>query len=390
MRRIGGLFELSATDLVGHLNCRHLTQLDRAVAEGRLAKPHVWDPLLQVLARRGSIHEEEYVRHLSVSGLDAVRIDAPDVSEQAVSATLAAMRRGVPVIAQGALSSLGWIGRPDILRRREVPSTLGNWQYEPIDTKLARETKAGTILQLSLYADLLAEVQGAAPEYMYVVVPWSAFEPEAYRFADYAAYFRKVKASLRKALDGPANADTYPDPKPHCDICRWREACDKRRRDDDHLSLVAGISKLQIVELNGRGITTARSLAGMTLPLDWKPGRGSAPLYVRAREQARLQLESRETGILQFELLPVEKGFGLACLPEPSHGDLFFDLEGDPFVSEEGLEYLFGYVFEDANGERVYRSRWAFSRADEKSAFEEFIDFVIARLAQFPDLHIYH
>jgi len=57
--------------------------------------------------------------------------------------------------------------------------------------------------------------------------------------------------------------DAYPDPKEHCDICRWREPCDKRRRDDDHLCLVAGISKLQINELKQRGIATVQSLAGI-------------------------------------------------------------------------------------------------------------------------------
>jgi hypothetical protein len=36
--------QLSASDLVGHLNCRNLTELDLAVAKGDLAKPKVWDP----------------------------------------------------------------------------------------------------------------------------------------------------------------------------------------------------------------------------------------------------------------------------------------------------------------------------------------------------------
>jgi hypothetical protein len=58
------------------------------------------------------------------------------------------MQCGVPVIAQAALAHQDWNGRADILRRVEVSSALGGWSYEPIDTKLARETKAGTILQL--------------------------------------------------------------------------------------------------------------------------------------------------------------------------------------------------------------------------------------------------
>ena len=133
-----------------------------------------------------------------------------------------------------------------------------------------------------------------------------------------------------------------------------------------------------------------RGLAGMPLPLDWTPDRGAAESYGRIREQARVQVEAREAGEGKFDVLPVEDGFGLTRLPEPSDGDIFFDLEGDPFVDEHGLEYLFGYLFIGETGETGYRSEWAFSRADEKKVFEGFVDFVMARWAQFPSMHIYH
>ncbi len=391
MKRIEDSLELSAIDLVGYLNCRHLSELDRAVAEGALAKPKVWNqPLLQILWEQGLVHEQNYVEHLTKDGVEFVRIEGIEVTDEAVSQTLAAMKRGARVIVQGALSHDSWVGRADILRRIEVPSAIGNWSYEVIDTKLARETKAGTVLQLCLYSDLLTEAQGLEPEYMYVVAPWSDFEPQQYRFADYAAYFRKVKHGLSAALAKRDTVGTYPDPIEHCDICRWRQTCEKRRHGDDHLCLVAGISKIQINELNQRGITTVRGLAGMPLPLDWKPDRGAAESYGRIREQARVQIEGREAGEGKFELFPVETGFGLTRLPEPSDGDIFFDLEGDPFVGEHGLEYLFGFLFIGETGQTVYRSEWAFSRVEEKQTFEDFVDFVMARWEQFPSMHIYH
>ena len=390
MKKTGTSFELSATDLVGYLNCRHLSILDRAVAEGTLAKPKVWDPLLEILWERGSIHEQNYVSHLQKAGLDVVRIDGVHVTDEAVKETLEAMQQGIAVIVQGALSHNGWGGRADILRRVEKPSAIGDWSYEVVDTKLARETKAGTILQLCLYSDLLTAAQGVAPEYMYVVAPWSDFEPKQYRFADYAAYFRKVQRALQESLTDQEAEETYPDPKEHCDICRWRKNCDKRRRDDDHLCLVAGISKLQINELKKHGIDTVQDLAALPLPLPWRPERGSVNAYSRVREQARIQVEARESGEGKFELLQVEHGFGLTCLPEPSPGDIFFDLEGDPFVGEHGLEYLFGYVITDGNGDAVYKSDWAFTRTEEKQVFERFVDFVMERWEKHPDLHIYH
>jgi uncharacterized protein len=222
------------------------------------------------------------------------------------------------------------------------------------------------------------------------VTPWTDFEPQQYRFADYAAYFRKMKHALQAAMAALPAGDTYPDPIEHCDICRWREACDQRRHNDDHLCLVAGISKIQINELRARGIVTVRSLGAMPLPLAWKPDRGSADSYLRIREQARIVVDARAAGTGKFELLPVEPGFGLTRLPEPSHGDVFLDIEGDPFVGEHGLEYLFGYLFEDAQGALVYEGDWALTRADERRAFERFVDFVMARWAQFRSLHIYH
>ena len=41
MFKVGKTVQLSASDLVGHLNCRNLTELDLAVAKGALAKPRV-------------------------------------------------------------------------------------------------------------------------------------------------------------------------------------------------------------------------------------------------------------------------------------------------------------------------------------------------------------
>lgn len=76
--------------------------------------------------------------------------------------TIAAMRRGVPVFVQAALADGGWLGGADILRRREKPSAIGARSYEPIDTKLARETRAGSA-PLCICADLLTTMQGCAP-----------------------------------------------------------------------------------------------------------------------------------------------------------------------------------------------------------------------------------
>lgn len=387
MKLVEGLLRPSASDLAGFLNCRHLTELEKAVARGELNRPKFWDPTLEALWARGQAHEKDYVQSLAEQGFESVVIAGIDIDDEAVAATQAAMAAGAPIIVQAALRSGRWAGRADVLRRVERPSALGEWSYEAVDAKLARETKGGTILQLSLYSDLLGQAQGLAPEHMYVVRPWTDFQPEEYRVDDFAAFYRKVKASFEAALE--VNGATYPEPVEHCDICTWKPVCNQRRRDDDHLSLVAGLTKLQQGELDSRGVSTLAALAAMPLPVAWKPERGTAASYERLCLQARLQLEARQTGAIPYQLLAPEPGVGLALLPEPSEGDIFLDFEGDPFVGEAGLEYLLGYQYCDA-GEWKYVALWALDRVQEKAAFEQFIDFVIGRREAYPDLHIYH
>ena len=389
MFKVDQALRLSATDLVGHLNCHHLTQLDVQEVHGSITRPVFRDAFLEVLWERGAQHEHSYVEHLIASGHQVVRIEGVGVTPDLVAQTLAAMRVGAQFIIQAALLAAPWGGRADVLRRVELPSELGAWSYEIIDAKLARATKGGTLLQLCLYADLLASVQGRWPEHVYVVTPASNFEPQRFRTAGYAAYYRHVKRSLLQALRADAAVATYPDPKAHCELCHWRRPCDGQRRSDDHLCLVAGITRIQTSQLQRRGVATTAALATMPLPLQWRPERGVAQSYERAREQARVQVAARTTQQPVFECIAPEPGCGLARLPEPSPGDIFFDIEGDPFSGEGGLEYLFGYVYTRA-GRHTYVGEWALTREDERRAFERCVDFVMARWAKFPTLHIYH
>ena len=188
----------------------------------------------------------------------------------------------------------------------------------------------------------------------------------------------------------PGSAGTYPDPVEHCRVCAWFPVCIERRRADDHLSLVAGMSRAATERLGQAAIPTLAALA--TSPLDRPIPDLNDRTRVRLREQARLQLAGRERGRLLYELIapvPTEPGRGLATLPAPAPLDLFFDIEADPWVLDDGLEYLLGVV-ELRDGEPVYRPIWGHDRRDEKLAFERFIDLVIGRLDADPSMHVYH
>jgi hypothetical protein len=107
------------------------------------------------------------------------------------------------------------------------------------------------------------------------------------------------------------------------------------------------------------------------------------------REQARLQVAGRNAHRPVHEVLAITEGHGLSLLPEPSAGDVFFDLEGDPFVGLTGREYLFGLVLEDAVRLR-YECRWALTTVDEREAFKWLVDTVMDRWVLYPSMHIFH
>ena len=389
MKILSDQISLTASDLVGHLSCRHLTQLDVQVAKGQRDKPEHWDPLLEILRERGFRHEQEFVRRLQEQGLTVAIVEGAGIDDTSVEETVRQMRSGVDIIIQGALRYGRWTGRADVLRKIQSPSLLGEWSYEVTDTKLARETKGTTVLQLCLYSDLLSQTQGREPENAYVVTPGTDFVPEVYRIADFSSFFRKVRLAAENATLGAPTA-TYPEPNPHCDNCRWYNDCERRLREDDSLTFVAGISKNQMTELRERDISRLGDLAAMPTPIEWTPKRGAAQTYEKIALQANIQMRGREAGSPFHELLPIEKDFGLCLLPEPNPGDVFLDLEGDPFAGENGLEYLFGYVFLADDGMPRYGSHWALNREEEKSAFESFVDFITERQRAYPGLRIYH
>ncbi len=304
--------ELSASDLSHFLACRHRTALDLAVAQGMRAAPSWVDPALVLLQERGLEHERRYVEQLREQGLEGVDLSA-DSGEDAVARATDAMRAGVGLIVQPAFRIGRWFGRPDLLRRVETPSAFGPWSYEVVDTKLAKETRGGTILQLVLYSELLLAVQAAAPERFHVVTPDPVSPVQSYRVQEFAAYFRLVRRRLEATTlqdPGAIAAANYPEPVAHCDVCRWWSTCDRRRREDDHLTLVAGISHLQTRELEKAGVTTLAGLGTLPLPLPFRPRRGAADTYVRVREQARIQLRGRSEGKPVHELLPLVAGPG--------------------------------------------------------------------------------
>lgn len=383
MQLIAGHKRFSASDLVNFSACVHLTHLDMVNLETPLPKA-VDSEEMVLIQDKGFAHEARYWEHLKSTQSDAVDLTAAGTTDdQKFAATVQALTGGAQVVFQATLLEDPWVGHADFLVRVDRPSRLGDFSYEVADTKLARTSQAKFLVQLCLYSDMLARVQGVIPQHMHVVL--GDGRKETFLVDDYLRYFRRLQARFLQWVE-LAERTTYPEKVDRCGQCRWRDICAARWETDDHLNRVANISKTQIVKLRAAGVDTLEKLS--SLPTRQVISRIQPETVQRLAHQARLQRQSKESGQPVFDVLPLREAKGFARLPQPAEGDLFFDMEGDP-MTEGGLEYLFGlYFFQD--GKPVFKPFWAHSRADERLSFEAFMDFVMAHLRRFPGAHIYH
>src|SRR6478735_4964311 len=353
----------SASDLVGFLECEHVATLGLIDLVTPLQRAEDDESAL-LIQQKGYAHEAEYLAALEEKGLQVAKVSHDGSPEALVQQTRTAMEDGPDVIFQAALRSDVLYGRADFLRRVERPSNLGAFSYEVLDTKLARSAKAKFVVQLAFYSDLLAAAQGIAPQLMHVILGDGT--EQTFRVADYSRYFRKARDRFLAFVARYPKA-TYPARCDYCPFCTWRDACDARWKADDHLNQVARIKHKQIERLQAAGTDTLEALAQLA-PTS-RIAKLSPDTFATLRSQAALQLARRRTGVPSVELLELdpEARRGFHRMPAPDAGDVFFDMEGDPF-ERDGLEYLFGLRFVDG-GRPHFKAIWAHDRATEGQAF---------------------
>lgn len=381
MRLIDGGLRLSASDLMRFKGCRHAAALDlRRIEKGDIT-PGTDSEEALLLQRQGDAHEAAFLGSLRDAGHGVTEIAKDGISlETAVAHTRAAMAAGAEVIFQGAFLGGSWGGYSDFLERVDRPSQLGNWSYEVVDTKLKRSPDPKHVLQLALYSDLLAEMQGAPPERAHLEL--GNGERFTIRLDDVSAYARQARRAFENFIaDRPP---TRPEPVAACAQCLWTDHCKAEWDRTDSLALVAGISRSQRDKLEAAGIATLGALAAH----EGRVPRLAPETQDRLRTQAALQASRRAGGSPSFSLRPYEAGRGFALLPEADDGDIFYDIEGDPY-HPGGLEYLHGLWLRD-EGEWHFRAFWAHDRAAEGRAVEELLGFLSDHMRRHPQAHIYH
>nr|WP_249777210.1 bifunctional RecB family nuclease/DEAD/DEAH box helicase [Arthrobacter sp. C9C5] len=406
----------SASDLVVAVGCEYqlLRKLDEKL--GRAPKADFGpDEMLQHAAVLGDVHERKvldgFVGEFGTwdpargrGVYDVVPATAMDRAtlEAKHHESIEALRAGADVVFQAAFFDGQFHGRSDFLVRQ------ADGGYAVFDTKLARHAKVTALLQLAAYGDQL--LKAGIPVDPSVTLVLGATVQLAHGGYDYVRSHHKLAEILpvfrerRERFLALTAAHIA-----HAEAVRWGtedvtacgrcDYCQEQVKATDDLLLVARMNSVQRKNLHDLGIQTVTELAQATLA---KP----TPALLRLQEQARMQsgvgpadgeVHYRKDGeehTLRYGVLPQNT---LAELPPPSPGDIFFDFEGDPLWQDSatgmwGLEYLFG-VIEAPTGPGVpgvFRPFWAHSRAAEKQAFLDFLDYVEQRRRDYPDMHVYH
>jgi len=343
--------------------------------------------LEELLFDAGLEHEKLLIAQLIRDGKRVAELRGRQ-DEADYDATLEAMRSGADFIWQASLRNGEMRGSADLLERIEQPSVLGDWSYIPIECKLSSHPKPIYLVQACAYCELLTPLLGSRPELFKLYLGGGQFQN--YRSTEFWSWYELLRQRYRD-FRASFNPNLEPEDAPG-DHGLWEPLIQQRLEANRDLVLVAGMRQSQRTKLRTAAISTIEQLA--TSPEN-QPVAGLDPaMLARLRDQARIQVASaaRNDDRPAFEVRPVEQqAKGLAMLPAPDAGDIWFDMEGFPDpVSGEKLEYLFGACYRDRAGELQFLPWWAHTSTEEKQAFDGFIQWVQRRRLTYPNLHVYH
>jgi len=323
-----------------------------------------------------------------------------------IAQTLDLMHQGVPIVYQGGLEHRAphsvFKGKPDFLVKQgwllefvdglltarlqqEIP---GPPKYIVWDAKYSSHPKPEYALQVAIYVEALDAHGLKAPNARHGLILGNR-TMMSFQEGEIVPATRIAREELEEVIarvSGSPAASQLESFTWHCagnrecEICEYPKLCEKDREETQDLLLVAGLGKNLRGKLNAAGIRTLGDLAQSELE---KVPDVTKATFEKMQKQAALQLLSMETNRPEHVLLEDPL---LQFLPRPSDGDVFFDMEGFPYFPDGGLEYLFGNWTRDSG----FTDFWAVDRAEEKQAFIKFMTWVMDRMDDHPDAHIFH
>lgn len=351
---------------------------------------------------QGNIWERQLFAELKESiGDQFVELTSFDLND-----TINQMNQGTPVIAQGymtkMLGNVMWSGLADLLicddyefvyidqKLSAVPKNSGDpSKYAVFDIKHSSKAKDSYRLQVASYHEVLIELGYAGGDLGLVL---KGFALPTFDATEVLAELEAARAPLLETLNShhPSEPFEIESMQWHCtkpatcsDIyCDYPEQCKQEFLAEDHLFQLPTKFPSHLISLKDAGYGTVESLLGLD-PETEIPGLKQQFVHHYTR-WAAIVYNEKFSGQPFFSQIgkPTEVG-----LPELSSGGLFFDIEWfNPVGNVEDLNFMWGLLIQMPTS----RPFWEMTTIKKKKAFQEFIEFSVAKLESDPNMHIYH
>ncbi|MCP4542931.1 MAG: TM0106 family RecB-like putative nuclease [Chloroflexi bacterium] len=268
------------------------------------------------------------------------------------------------VILDAVVEANGLCCSFDALRRRppRPPNELS--YYEPIRFCRTTPTRKNQHV-LAFDALVLSDFQNAIP--IFGNIMWgSDFSTKRIRLP---ALLDEARVRVAKLSEQFQNVDTPPPLlNDHCRLCEFNALCKAEAVEQDHLSLLTGMSTKEIRKHNQRGIFTVNQLS-YTYRYRRPPK--------RAKKLAMPHNFALQARSLRENTIPVHGTFDLPN----TETNVFLDIEGLP---DRKFYYLIGVLVATRHDVK-YHGFWT-DDDQQGSNFQEFLSF----LSVFPDCPIFH
>lgn len=333
-------------------------------------------PFVELLWARGAAHEEEIVAKLGVSFVDLSTFDG---SEKELL-TLAAMKRGEPLIYGGRISSDDLMGEPDLLERKGNGYVAGDIKSGAGEEGATEDDdgnpKRHYAVQLALYTDILERLGYSAGRTPFVwdihgeVIPYDLMEMRGTRnprrlWDDYEEHLSQARSIVGQVIQTLPAYSTGT-----CKDCVWYSACLKNLEETNDLTLIPELGRSKRDSMLDR-ISSILQLSKIRIDDYLEHGKSvfariGAQTLEKFHERARLLSTADSKPYLRR---PV-------ALPA-SDTELFFDIEVDPM---RDFCYLHGFVERRSGKNETERFVYFFadivSPAEEKRAFAAAVHYI--------------
>lgn len=332
MKSPGHTHLITATDIYQFFQCPHWPYYERFATPQEQALRRVLSSGEIERMENGLAHEQTVIESVFGGTEEILQVKTPD-TVKAFEQTLAWMKQGVPLIYQGTLSHGNWVGRPDILERREGESIFGHWYYVPIDVKSSHAVEKYQKLQLTFYALLLERIQGRFPAEPAII----NIDRERISFmaGEMVDEFARVMADLERIAAGEK-----PDPvlrKSCFDTGPWGEVCKQYAEAQNDIALLYNVDVPKLKLLRGLGLRTVSDIANMD---PYRYDGVAKGLRLHGLETMKRQAQALESHLVMIRE-PVS-------LPNPPL-EIHFDIESDP---PNDVDYLYGFLIREDGVDR--------------------------------------